>query len=71
MIHDAYRVPPNSFAMEDDAIYGDAGDTTPTDANADANGENEEEPHESDGGAEDEDEDSEDVSHTGQTRPST
>ncbi|KAF9787307.1 hypothetical protein BJ322DRAFT_715569 [Thelephora terrestris] len=53
-------VPPNSFAMEDDAIYGDAGDTTPTDANADANGENEEEPHESDGGAEDEDEDSED-----------
>lgn len=54
-------VPSNSFASEDDAIYGDAGGTTPTDANGDATGENEEEEaHESDAGAEEEEEDSED-----------
>ena len=69
MIHDAYRVPSNSFASEDDAIYGDAGGTTPTDANGDATGENEEEEaHESDAGAEEEEEDSEDVCHSAQTR---
>ena len=66
MIYDAYRVPPNSFPSEDDAIYGDAGDTTPTDANADANGENEEEEaYESGAGVEEEEEDSEDVSQQG------
>jgi hypothetical protein len=69
MPHDAYRAPLNSLASEDDAIYGDAGGTTPTDANGDTNGENEdEEVHESDAVAEEEGEDSEDVSHPLQTR---
>lgn len=68
-IYDAYRTPSNSFPPEDDAIYGDAGGTTPTDANGDANGESEEEdPHESDVEVEEEEEDSEDVSHPLQTR---
>lgn len=65
---DAYRVPPDSFASEDDAIYGGAGGTTPTDANGDTNGGNEEEEaHESEN-PEEEEEDSEDVSHTAQPR---
>ena len=64
-IHDAYR---DSFVFEDDAIYGDAGGVTPTDANGDPNSENEEEVHESDAGAEEEEEDSEDVSQPFQTR---
>lgn len=68
MIYDAYRVPSNSFTSEDDGIYGDAGGTTPTDANGDATGENEEDVHESDAGAEEEEEDSEDVCHSAQTR---
>lgn len=64
MIHDAYRAPSNSFASEDDAIYGDAGSAAPTDTNGGANGgDDEEEAPESDGGGEEEEEDSEDVSH--------
>lgn len=65
MFYDAYRAPSNSLPSEDDGIYGDAGGTTPTDANGDANGENEgEEAHQSDAVVEEEEEDSEDVSHT-------
>lgn len=67
MIYDAHRAPSTSFASEDDAIYGDAGGTAPTDTNGDPNGENdEEEAHESDGGGEEEEEDSEDVSRPAQ-----
>ena len=69
-VHHAHRAPSNSFASEDDAIYGDAGGTTPTDTNGDAEGEREEEEeaHESDAGAEEEEEDSDDVSLPSQTR---
>jgi hypothetical protein len=68
MIHNAYREPSNSFASEDDGIYGDAGSTGPTDTNGGTNGEDDEEAHESNGGGEEEEEDSEDVSHPAQTR---
>lgn len=63
MVYDTHRAPSNSFTSEDDAIYGDAGGTTPVDANGDTSGENEgEELHQSDAEAEEEEEDSEDVS---------
>ena len=68
MIHNACRAPSNSFTSEDDAIYGDAGSTAPTDTNGGTNDENDEEERESDGGGEDEEEDSEDVSRPVQTR---
>jgi len=68
MIRNAYRAPSNSFASEDDAIYGDAGGTAPSDANGGASDENDgEEAPESGGGGEEEEEDSEDVRHPVQT----
>ena len=73
MIYDTSRAPSNSFASEDDGIYGDPGGTTPTDANGDANGESEEEEvRESDAEVvQPEEEDSEDVCHPLQTRRSS